>query len=426
MRQNKLTQGLLISLLITTASLALEKDTQNFSTINNTKDVTSKKKVVVEKHTFNGSTYIGLGYDSNPYQTPNSPYNDYTRTAINNSATYITPVVQSGLFVPISLKADYEYRYKKDIRFIGDFKYSGKYFSDKALTNANESKAQAKAGVRYRLNKYKKEVNKIEFNTYAGHVHKIYVDRDDGTLKATPIGGDQSNRYQYTKVGSELSYTYDYKNIDIFLRALRENRNYATPASWSSLDHTHTRVKAEGGYQFTKALHLGAYYEYVLRDYSLRKSYDTDAVTGIIKLNKPGVNFTYNDVKVSADYKYSKKYKISLDYLLSQRKDDNQGYADYLYHSITLSNGYKFSKLLRTSVKLNYFMYDYKNAYAYDNDTNYEKKETQGSNVTIDTKYKITKEWISSLKLNYKDVTSTDKRYEYNQIVALATIKYIF
>jgi hypothetical protein len=128
------------------------------------------------------------------------------------------------------LSADYEYRYSKDIRLLADAKLSGDFFYDKDLENANKHNSKVSTGIRYRMNKYKKEINRIDLNLFAGHVHEIYVDHDDGALKTT-IGGDQSNRYQYTTNGAELKYMYDRKKVGFLFRARYEDRDYATPDS---------------------------------------------------------------------------------------------------------------------------------------------------------------------------------------------------
>lgn len=382
MYTSKILKVLLLTMFVATASYAAEVSTD----INGTKESKKikKKKPKIEKHSFGASIETGLGYDSNPYLTPNETYIDYTNTGGN---TTIAPNVQGGLFVPIKLNADYEYRLKKDIRLLADVKFDGKYFADSDFKNADQYKTEAKAGVRFRFNKYKKETNHLEMRVLVGNVDKVYVDHDDGTIKltGTNLTNDQSNRYKYTHVGAEAKYKYEFKKTDFLIGARYEDRDYEQPATWSSLDHKYTKLKIQGGYQFTKAFHLGAYYEFAIRDYRERKSYVINP-DGTIDLANPGVNFTYHSVKAYGDYKISKAYKMSLDYLLTSRVDDNQGYSDYLYHSITFSNNYKISKALRAYLDLNYYMYDYKNAYAFDTDTSLPKKEAEGYDISLKTK----------------------------------------
>lgn len=409
MHLNKLKKGLLVPLILTTSVFAVQNDTLSTAT-----------KIKTDKHIFDAYIKAGFGYDSNPYLTPDKSYNDYTASG---GGAVVNPDVKSGVFIPISLKADYEYKLRQKIRLLGDFKLSAKKFTDSSLSNADETKTQVRAGVRFRLNKYKKEINKIEFKVFAADIDKTYVDHDDGSAKTT-VGGDQSNRYKYKKIGAELEYTYDFKKLDLFLRAMYEDRNYETPTTWSSLDHSYMKLKAQAGYQLSKALHLQGYYQYSVRDYNERKSYEIVGTN--INLVNPGVKFIYNDIKLSADYKVSKKYKINFDYLLSQRKDDNKGYSDYLYSSITLSNKYKFSKKLRASLKLNYHKYDYENAYAYDTSTTQSKKEADGYKISISANYKLSQNWATNLNLDYRDESATDKRYEYKRMVSLVNIKYTY
>jgi len=260
-----------------------------------------------EKITLDGYIETGIGYDSNPFLTPNKPYNDFTNTG---GGALVIPDKKSGLFIPIYFKADYEYRLKQRTRLIADMKVSGRYFADKSLENANEYKADLEFGVRYRLNKYVKELRNIDIKLLVGDTYQVYVDHDNGTPKTT-VGGDQSNRYQYTKVGISLEYLYKYKKLDYLFRVIYEDRDYEEPATWSSLDHKYTRVKVQGGYDILKSIHAGASYEFRLRDYKERKSYEIDP-DGTINLRKPGVNYTYNDFKIFGVYKITKKLKTGL------------------------------------------------------------------------------------------------------------------
>jgi len=424
MYRNRVIKGLLSPLLLAAlaqTSFAQEGNGEGFSVFEKTKEVKKKKrKKKTQKHEFNGYAASGLGYDSNPYLTPSSPYYDFS------AGQQVTPDIKSGFFVPLFVRGDYEYRYSQDVRFLADVKFSGKYFTDKALENANQYKSKIKGGVRFRFNRYKREINRIDASAYVGNVYEIYVDHDDGELKET-IGGDQSNRYQYKKAGAELAYRYDFRKVDLYVRGRYEYRDYEDPATWAPLDHTYTRLKVEGGYQLTKPLHLGAYYEFRMRDYTDRKSYQIESDGLNINLSGPaGVVYTYNDLKLFGEYRFTRAYKMDLSYLLSARQDDNQGYSDYLYHRISWINKYKFSKKLRSSLKLSYYLYDYKNAYAFNQLTTLDKLEDSGYKAYLNTKYKFAENWVGNLDLLYRKEISTDKRYEYEEMIAMALLKYGF
>lgn len=426
MYQTSRFKGVLTALLLTaftSSVMAVEDSREGISVFEETKKVKKKKKKKkTQKHTFNGYAESGLGYDSNPYLAPSSPYVDYSADITGN--TIINPDIKSGLFVPLFLRGDYEYRYTKDVRFLTDVKASGKYFIGSDLQNANEYKTQLRTGLRFRFNKYKREINRVDVNVFVGNVYEIYVDHDDGGIKTT-IGGDQSNRYQYKKAGGELAYNYDFRKVDLLLRGKYEKRDYEDPATWTSLDQDYYRLKAQTGYQFTKAFHLGAYYEFRVRDYRERQSYEANP-DGTISLGAKGVVYSYNDLKLFGEYVFTKNYEMDLKYILSQRQDDQNGYGDYLYHRISWINKYRFTKKLRTSLKLNYYVYDYKNAFAYNQTTSLEKMESEGYRAYLNTKYKFTPYWIANLDLHYREEKSTDKRYAYEEFIGMATVKYRF
>ena len=108
------------------------------------------------------------------------------------------------------------------------------------------------------------------------------------------------------------------------------------------------------------------------------------------------------------------------------RNDDNQGYSDYLYHRISWLNDYRFTKKFRSSLKLYYYVYDYQNAYAFNQVTTLEKLESHGYRAYLNNKYKFTSHWIGNLDLHYREEKSTDKRYEYEEFIGMATVKYRF
>ena len=412
------------TLLLTTfsvESMAVEDNREGISTFEKSKKVTKKKRKKRSKHLVGAYAESGLGYDSNPYLTPSSSYIDYSQNG--GAGVLVQPNIISGMFVPLFLRADYEYRWKQRIRLLADVKASGKYFVNNDLQNANQYKTQLRAGVRFRFNKYKKEINRIDLRALVGNVYEIYVDHDDGQPKSS-IGGDQSNRYQYKKAGAEMAYVYERKAFDTLIRARYEHRDYEEPDSWSSLDHDYYRLKFQGGYQINKAAHVGGYYEFRMRDYRERKSYQIDPTGSIDLVGPAGVVYTYNDLKLFANYNFTKSYLMELKYMLSHRQDDNQGYSDYLYHRISWINSYKFTKKIRSALKLNYYVYDYQNSYAYNQLTTLPKLESEGYRVYLNTKYKIVKHWSSNLDLHYRQEKSTDKRYEYEEFIGMLTLKY--
>ena len=90
MKQNSRWKLLLTPMLLTAfagTALAVEDNREGISVFAETKTVTKKKKKK-SKHEFNGYAESGLGYDSNPYLTPSSPYYDFSADANESSPTF--------------------------------------------------------------------------------------------------------------------------------------------------------------------------------------------------------------------------------------------------------------------------------------------------------------------------------------------------
>ncbi|WP_457746789.1 hypothetical protein [Sulfurimonas sp.] len=385
---------------------------------------TPSKKKTKQKHTLSSSFSIGIGYDDNPYMTPSNSYIEPDRN-VTLPGTLITQKQYSGIFTPIDAKINYEYRLKQRTRLLADFKASGKFFYDASLDNANEYKVYIDSGVRFRINKYKREKHNIDLKVFANNVYRIYVDYDNGTAKTT-AGGDQSNRYQYTSFGAIALYDYKYKKLDYLASLSYEIRDYATPDTWSSLDHNYLIAKVQAGYKISKKTHIGAYYRFRVRDYTERKVYQINPDGTITLTNVGGVTYTYNDIKLSLKHKFNKKLKSTLYYMFTLRSDDHQGYSDYYYHRVTLDTSYKFTKRFTSFLGLNYHIYDYLNAYAFDRNTAQDKKYADGYKVDFKNSYKLNKKWQAIVDVSYKDESNTDKRYDYSETMIVAQVKYSF
>jgi hypothetical protein len=75
---------------------------------------------------------VGVGIDDNVYRSPSTSYIDLS----NPAQPLVTPNVQQGTFIPVSLFAKYQVNSLENEGFFGVYRLGGRYFQDSELSNA--------------------------------------------------------------------------------------------------------------------------------------------------------------------------------------------------------------------------------------------------------------------------------------------------
>ena len=141
------------------------------------------------------SASAGLGYDSNVYDSPKTPYFDQALLV----PAVVTPNVQSGVFVPLEFDARYladnmEFRYQFD----------GELYPSSKLSNANSYDHDVTLGWTRALDGWFQGAE-LYGGLLGGYHRQIYYDRDTGTPKLSINSGtDISNRYTHMDIGGEM------------------------------------------------------------------------------------------------------------------------------------------------------------------------------------------------------------------------------
>lgn len=88
---------------------------------------------------------VSFGNDDNVFRTPGQAYIDFANPAL----PVVTPVPQSGAFMPVSLSAKYRINTLPFEGFYGAYRLAGRYYQDKELDNANEYVHEVSFGSEY-------------------------------------------------------------------------------------------------------------------------------------------------------------------------------------------------------------------------------------------------------------------------------------
>ena len=76
----------------------------------------------------------GAGIDDNVFRTPAEPYVDLSDP---NNPVVVTPQVQEGVYIPVSMSAKYQVNALENEGFFGSYRFGGRFYKDEALKNGH-------------------------------------------------------------------------------------------------------------------------------------------------------------------------------------------------------------------------------------------------------------------------------------------------
>ena len=417
------------------------KKKKNKKKLSKKEKTTEKKKKAVKKSKkskflrhFNGHMNLGLGYDSNVYSTPSSPYVDYS-TATYEANGVLTPITYNGAFTYVDFLMEYDHRINKKLFLLADYKYKGRLYFGNTLKNADNYHQTFDFGALYKFKNTNIRKRHLKVQAFKGEDYTIYFDHDDGDHKLNAAGVDVSNRNQYVHTGVKTNFYVQQRKWEYNAKFLYEFLNYPTPSAWSELDHHHFYLLANAKYSSKKGHKTLFGYKYSVRNYLYRGSYAI--VAGKPKLitvtNDPTATrlYTYHDLHAKYNYKLSKNYRALLGYKYTYRIDGYAGYNTSHKNQITADLRYKFNKKVKSEFGLLYAYTDFPTAWAFDReptDLTLLKGDKYYSKIATHLKasYRQSKKFSYELDFQYKNYNSSDDRYIYDRFLSILSMKYKF
>lgn len=363
---------------------------------------------------FSFSAEAGLGYDSNVYKTPDSPYVDFAQTGNPT----VNPTQKTGIFAPLALDAEYLRPLSKKIDLIAEYKFDGNFYFDSALENADEYDHRLSLGPEFAFGKKDSAGGTLYTGVFAGYHKKIYYDRDDGASKVSGTT-DISDRYTYSNRGVEFAYNNELYAFKYDVYGSFENRDYEDPAAVSQYDHDYSVLGAALHYKIADPTRLTVGYRYSSRDYDERPSRD---LNGNALTSNPRLEYTYHTFDVTVRQRITEDLVGYVDYTRETRKDEFVGYNDYTLGMYKVRAIYTPTESLRLRLAASYWERDYKRAFAFDNPIAGEKKY-DGIGLDAKGEYSHSEHLKFWAEVNYDDQSTTDKRYEYDRYQAMAGLR---
>jgi len=351
---------------------------------------------------------VGFGSDDNVFRSPSQDYIDFDDPTL----PLISPVVQSGVFTPVSLRARYMINSLKYEGFYVEYRLAGRYYQDEELENGNESLHQASFGNEYRRREGERERRVSSAFRVARH-DETYYDPDNGGNRF--VGGvDISDRMNYMRYGPELSFLQKNNRLSLGFQMKAQLLNYEETAATSEYDHEYFLLRLHGQYKFATTSLLRITLEGFSRRFSDRPSYDLD---GRQRLGNPNIRYDYYSLGLTARQRIFDSLWFGIDVKRRVRTDQYLGYNDYDRDSFGLELHWTPAERFTFEANGIYKLYDYPNAFAFNNPV-VGRKTQETAEINVIGAFEMTRHLSIVAAARYHETVSNDTRiqYERNQI----------
>lgn len=357
----------------------------------------------------------GFGSDDNVYRAPSQSYLDLSN---RNQPVVVTPVVQSGIFFPVALGAKYSINSFEHESFFGRYRFTGHFYQDAELTNADEFSHEFAFGSEYKRKEENRESIVFSAFTVAQH-QETYFDPDDGAERARN-GVDIGDRLSYLRYGPEIRTRQSWKRFSVNLWGKAQLWNYERTLAVPEYDHEYFRVGANAQYRFTRTSLLRLTAEAYSRHFSDRPSYELD---GTQPLGNPAVEYDYIDYGIMARQRITRTMWFGVKYVRTERVDGYLGYNDYTRDGYGLEFSLRAARRFRLNADATYRVYNFNNAFAFNNPAAGRKTlESLRGRITASLEL----DWNITLvgEFTYREVASNDIRIQYDRSQYLFSVQW--
>lgn len=348
---------------------------------------------------------VGAGVDSNVFRSPSTGYVDLSDPA----QPQVTPVVQTGVYVPVSISAKYQVNSLENEGFFGSYRFGGRFYQDKNLSAADEHLHEFAFGSEYRRRSEESETRVYSAFKIAQH-DEVYFDPDDG-IERQLNGVDISDRMSYLRYGPEFWMRKRFGALTLGGRAKGQLWNYNDIDVVSEYDHEFWTIGVNGQYRFTSTSLLRLTAEYYTRRFNDRPSFELD---GTQPLGNPTIRYDYTEYGMEARQRITNAMWFSVSYDRTTRLDRHAGYNDYYRDGYGAAFHLRLGQRFDLEARARYNIYNYDAAFAFHNPAAGRKTLETSTGRAIAT-FKMTRSLDLVAEYTLRDVVSSDTRIEYNR-----------
>jgi hypothetical protein len=348
---------------------------------------------------------VGVGFDDNVYRSPDQTYRDLADPA----QPVVTPVVQSGNYVPVSINALYQVNSFEHEGFFAAYRYGGRFYPDKLLNQADEYFQELAFGSEYRRKNEERE--RRVYGAFKAAQHKeVYYDPDTGVERI--VGGDDiSDRMSYLRYGPEFWIRETFGPLSVGARVKGQLWNYEAVTTVPEYDHEHWLFGVNTQWRYSESSLVRVTAEYYTRRFGDRPSYD---LNGSQPAGNPAVRYDYVDVALIARQRITTAMWFGLSYRMTEREDRYVGYNNYSRDEFSLDYHQNIGQRFDFEVFGRYRIYNFENAFAFNNPAA-GRKDLETFDIGAKASFRLTDSFELAGEYVYRDVASNDTRIAYNR-----------
>ena len=349
---------------------------------------------------------VGFGNDDNVFRSPNQSYIDLADPA----APLVTPVISSGAYIPLKLRAKYRVNALAFEGFYAAYKLSGRYYQDKLLENANEYQHEISFGSEYHRKDETRERKIHSAFTVAQH-DETYFDRDDGDVR--DVGGVQiGDRLNYLRYGPELTLRQSHEKLSVGAKIKGQLWNYEETIAAPEYDHEYFSLSLYGQYKFTPSSLLRITATGYSRRFGDRPAFDLD---GQQRLGNPDIRYDYYALRLTTRERLFRSLWVGFDVERTERIDQYLGYNDYTRDSFSAEIHWSPGRRFDIEAKGTYRLYNYDNAFAFHN-TTAGRKTQENAEGRIKASFRFTNHLSVTTEARYRETVSNDTRIQFERM----------
>ena len=348
---------------------------------------------------------VSFGNDDNVFRTPSENYVDFS----NPNQPLVTPDVQSGAFMPVSLSAKYMINSYPFEGFYGAYRLSGRYYQDKELENANEYVHEISFGSDYSRKEGSRKRSVYSAFKVAQH-EETYYDPDDG-LARNVAGVDVDDRMNYLRYGPELILRQSGERLGVGARFKGQLWNYEETEALPEYDHEYIYLQLYGQYKFTNTSLLRLTAEAYTRRFGDRPSFDLD---GVQRIGNPNVEYEYYALGLRARQRITDSMWFGFDVERTERVDMYLRYNDYTRDTFGFEFHWRAGRRFKLEANAEYHLYDYPNAFAFHEPVAGRKTQEAADGRLIGT-FRMTPRLSLVGEARYREIVSNDTRIQYER-----------
>lgn len=348
----------------------------------------------------------GLGYDSNAFLAPNDSYFD---PLLDQP---VVPDRKSGFFIPVSIEGDYSYG-----KFFSSLDFEGKVYPRRELNDADTYISDLDLGLEFLLREKDRRKDSFRIGPSVGYHREIYVDRDTGQEKTTPLTQQNvGDRYTYYRYGLEAKLRMRTLPVKLDLKGAVAKYEYDEVPVLESLDYTLYRIGANAEFDLFTDTWLDVNADYYIKDFEDRRSrnHAGDLVDGTDR------KYTYYGAGASLGRRLGPNWTAYLDYDYLKRVDKFAGYWNYDRNRLGTRVRYRDKDGRRLRFELAYWQRDYPRAFAFDqpiSELNFIPRRVDYETWEAEVKGELplSRLWKVWAEYAYINQSSADPRYDYRR-----------